>query len=145
MSSVVFLHVFAVAFWLGCVAVEVVVEQVGLRREDLRAAVSQFHFYVDRFVEIPAITVVLLSGLWLFEPARFVSDGLYTAKVIAGLLAVGANIVSIHPVIMRKRAADDGDRAEVRRHGTRLNATVPVGVPAAVSALAIGGHFAGLY
>lgn len=145
MSSLQLIHVFAVAFWLGCVAVEVVVEQVGLRRNDLRAAVPQFHFYVDRFVEIPAFTTVLVTGLLLFDGGRFTADWVYATKVVCGLLAVAANVYSIYPVIMRKRAADAGDKAGVRRYGRQIDATVPVGVPAALIALGIGLHWAGLY
>lgn len=145
MTALQFIHVFAVAFWLGCVAVEVVVEQVGLRRAELRASVPQFHFYVDRFVEIPAFTTVLLTGVWMFDAARFGSDWVYAAKVICGLLAIGANVYSIYPVIMRKRAADAGDKAAVRHYGKLIDMTVPVGVPAALIALGIGLHWAGFY
>ncbi len=145
MSALVFVHVFAVAFWLGCVAVEVVVEQVGLRRAALRSAVPQFHFYVDRFVEIPAFSTVLVTGLLLFDASRFTQDWVYATKVLCGLIAVGANIFSIYPVIMRKRAADTGDKIAIRRYGKLLDATVPVGVPAALVALGIGLHWAGVY
>ena len=145
MSTLVFIHVFAVAFWLGCVATEIVVEQVGLRTAALRPAVPQFHFYIDRFVEIPAFTTVLVTGLLMFEPARFLGDWVYATKVICGLLAVGANVVSVYPVVMRKRMADAGDSAGVRRYGKMIDMTVPVGLPAAVVALAIGLHWLGLY
>lgn len=145
MTSLQFVHVFAVAFWLGCVAVEVVVEQVGLRRAELRPAVPQFHYYVDRFVEIPAFSTVLVTGLLLFDASRFTTDWVYAAKIICGLLAVSANIYSIYPVIMRKRAADAADKAGIRRYGKLIDATVPVGVPAALVALGIGLHWAGLY
>lgn len=145
METLTFIHVFAVAFWLGCVAVEVVVEQVGLRSRDLRSSVPQFHFYVDRLVEIPAFSTVLISGLLLFDAGRFTADWVYATKVVCGLLAVAANLYSIYPVIMRKRAADAGDRAGVRRYGKLIDATVPVGVPAALIALGIGLHWAGVY
>lgn len=145
MDTLTFIHVFAVAFWLGCVAVEIVVEQVGLRSRDLRPSVPQFHFYVDRYVEIPAFGTVLVSGLLLFDGARFTTDWVYAIKVVSGLLAVAANIYSIYPVIMRKRASDAGDKAGVRRYGKLIDATVPVGLPAAIVALGIGLHWAGLY
>lgn len=145
MTSLQFIHVFAVAYWLGCVATEVVVEQVGLRRAALRPAVPQFHFYVDRFVEIPAFTLVLITGVMLFDAGRFAGDWVYATKVICGLLAVGANIFSIYPVIMRKRRADAQDSTGVRRYGKMIDLTVPVGIPAAFIALGIGLHWAGLY
>ncbi len=145
MSSLQFIHVFAVFFWLGCVATEIVVEQVGLRAAALRPAVPQLHFYVDRFVEIPAFTTVLVTGVLLFDGGRFAGDWVYATKVICGLLAVGANIVSIYPVIMRKRMADAGDSAGVRRYGRMIDLTVPVGLPAAVAALGIGLHWLGMY
>lgn len=145
MTTLQFIHVFAVAFWLGCVATEIVIEQTGLRTPALRPSVPQFHFYVDRFVEIPAFTTVLITGVMMFEVSRFTSDWIYATKIICGLLAVGANIVSIHPVIMRKRMADAGDSAGVRRYGKMIDMTVPVGVPAALIALGIGLHWAGVY
>ena len=145
MDALVFIHVFAVAFWLGCVAVEVVVEQVGLRNVALRSAVPQLHFYIDRWVEIPAFTTVLVTGVMMFDAARFTSEWLYSVKIICGLLAVSANVFSIYPVIKRKQAADIGDKSAIRHYGKLLDATVPVGVPAALLALAIGLHWAGLY
>ena len=145
MTTLQFIHVFAVAYWLGCVATEIVVEQVGLRRAALRPAVPQFHFYVDRFVEIPAFSIVLLTGVLMFDASRFFTDWVYATKIICGLLAVGANVFSIYPVIMRKRMADASDSAGVRRFGKMLDMTVPVGVPAAVVALGIGLHWVGLY
>ena len=145
MSALLFIHIFAVAFWLGCVAVEIVVEQVGLRNATLRPAVPQLHFYVDRFVEIPAFSTVLITGLLMFDTASFTTDWVYATKVICGLLAVGANIYSIYPVIKRKYAADAGDKVAVRHYGKLLDATVPVGLPAALVALGIGLHWAGLY
>lgn len=145
MDALVFIHVFAVAFWLGCVAVEVVVEQVGLRNAALCPAVPQFHFYIDRWVEIPAFTTVLVTGVLMFDAGRFANDWLYASKIVAGLLAVSANIFSIYPVIQRKHATDAGDKSAIRQYGKMLDATLPVGVPAALLALAIGLHWAGLY
>lgn len=145
MSALEFIHVFAVAFWLGCVATEIVIEQIGLRTAALRPSVPQFHFYIDRFVEIPAFSTVLVTGVLMFEATRFSADWVYATKILCGLLAVGANIVSVYPVIMRKRMADAGDSAGVRRYGRMIDLTVPVGVPAAVVALGIGLHWLGLY
>ncbi len=145
MTALTLIHVLAVAFWLGCVATEIVVEQVGLRTPALRPAVPQFHFYIDRFIEIPAFSIVLLSGILMFDSGRFVSDWVYATKVVCGLLAVGANILSIYPVIMRKRMADRQDSGGVRHYGKMIDMTVPVGLPAAVVALGIGLHWAGLY
>lgn len=145
MSALPLIHLFAVAFWLGCVATEIVIEQVGLRTPALRPAVPQFHFYIDRFVEIPAFSTVLFTGILMFDAGRFSSEWVYTTKVICGLLAVGANIVSIYPVIMRKRMADLQVSAGVRRYGKMIDMTVPVGLPAAVVALGIGLHWAGVY
>lgn len=145
MTTLQFIHVFAVAYWLGCVATEVVVEQVGLRRAELRPAVPHLHFYVDRFVEIPAFSLVLITGFIMFDLSRFTGDWVYATKVICGLLAVGANIFSIYPVIMRKRMADAEDKAGVRHFGKMIDLTVPIGLPAAFIALGIGLHWVGMY
>lgn len=145
MTTLQWVHVFAVAFWLGCVFTEIVIEQIGLRRVELRPAVPHIHFYVDRFVELPALALVLCSGLLLLDTARFSSDWVYATKVLCGLAAAGANIYSAYPVIMRKRAADANDTAAVRRYGKMIDATIPVGVPAGLVALGIGLHWAGLY
>ncbi len=143
MTTLQLIHVFAVAFWLGCVATEIVIEQVGLRTAALRSSVPQFHFYIDRFVEIPAFSTVLVTGILMFNSAQFTGDWVYATKVICGLLAVGANIVSIYPVIMRKRMADLQDSAGVKRYGKMIDMTVPIGLPAAVIALGIGIYWLG--
>lgn len=139
MGLLLFLHIFSIGIWFGCVAVEAVLE----RGPWASQVAPQMHYAIDRWVEIPAFSVVLLTGLWMFDLSRF--HGLYAVKVICGLLAVGVNIYCLIPVTRRKYAANLGNKAEVRKQTRQIYLTLLIGFPAAAIALAIGLHFLGIY
>jgi len=101
------------------------------------------HAVIDRWIEIPAFSVVLVTGLCMFQATRF--HGLYAAKVICGLIAVGVNIYCVFPVIRRKQANDLGNKNEIRQYSRQIYITLLIGLPAAFIALGIGLHFLGIY
>lgn len=139
MSLVLFLHIFFIGIWFGCVAVEMVIE----RGRWASKIAPQLHYAVDRCVEIPAFSIVLITGLILFDAQKF--GGLYAIKVVCGLIAVGINAYCFLPVSRRKVADDAGDREQIRKHSRRIYETLLVGLPAALIALGIGLHFLGIY
>ncbi|WP_373874511.1 hypothetical protein [Pseudomonas tohonis] len=93
------LHLFAVAFWLGVVAVEFLLEQGRATSRAQGFTVARMHRRIDLFFEMPAFSLALVTGL-LIEPARF--DGLYALKVVAGLVAVAGNALCLVPVLRRR-------------------------------------------
>lgn len=143
MSLLLFLHILAIGAWIGCIGVEFVIERSRGGGAENRAKAARLHYYTDLFVEAPIFTTVLITGVLLFDPAKL--SFLYGAKVVSGLGAVLTNAYSLYPVIRRQRAAERGDDAAVRHYARLLDRTVPVGVPLALIALAIGLHFLGYF
>ena len=105
------LHLFAVAFWLGVVAVEYLLEQSRAQSRSQGFMVARLHRKIDMIFEMPAFSVVLLTGILLFEPGRF--DGVYALKVITGATAVIGNMLCLIPVLKRRESADDDNLCEV--------------------------------
>lgn len=136
MSVVLFLHIAAFAFWFGVVAVEFIIERQRARTREQGYVVARFHFWIDWFAEVPAITVLLITGLLMLDPARL--HGVYLLKVSCGFLAICINYFSVVPVTLRKRAAEAGNHADVIRYSRWIDRTVPVGAPLALIALGVG-------
>ncbi len=137
MSLALYLHLSAFAFWLGVIAVEFIIERQRATNRDQGYRVANFHYWIDLYAEIPAITVLLLTGLWMLDTARL-QEGLYQLKLSCGLLAIGVNYWCVIPVTLRKRAADAGNHADVIRYSRWIDRTMPIGGPLALVALAIG-------
>lgn len=141
MSPVLLLHIFAIAFWFGLIAVETAIElQNGRRSPEADYAIAHYHYLIDTRLEIPTILVVLATGALLFDANRF--GGLYAVKVIGGVVAMLANIVCVVPVFLRKRAAEHENYAAVQAH-TRLIVLTIIGLPGGLTALAIGMYWLG--
>lgn len=136
MSIVLFLHIAAFAFWFGVVAVEFIVERQRAKTREQGYAVARFHFWIDCFAEVPAITVLLITGLLMIDPSRL--HGEYLLKVTCGALAIGINYFSVVPVTLRMRAAEAGNLDDVIRYSRWIDRTVPVGLPLVLIALYIG-------
>ena len=136
MSIVLIVHILAIAFWMGIVAVESVLElQNGKNHPEADFAIARYHFLIDRYVEIPTLLVILTTGFIMFDINQF--SGLYAIKIVAALLAITANLVCIFPVMRRKAAADRGDHEEVAKISDFILRTI-IGAPAALLALGIG-------
>ena len=139
MSTLVLLHLTGLSLWLGVIGVELIMERGRARSREVGYAVAQFHFKTDLFLEMPAFTLVFVSGAMLVDPARL--HGLYLVKIVCGVVAIGMNALSMVPVILRKRAADQDRIEDVIRYSRWIDRTVPVGVSAALVALGIGLHW----
>jgi hypothetical protein len=131
-----FVHVFALGAWLGCVTIESVLEAFGHRDPALRAAVARMHFWIDMLVEIPAFTLVALSGAVLLRLELL--HGAYALMVAAGSVAIALNLCSVLPVVRRKAAADRGDAAGLDAQSRRVYLAFAVGVPCGLAALLAG-------
>lgn len=104
----------------------------------------RLHEAVDRWVEIPAFSMVLASGLFLFDAQRL--HGLYALKVVCGLVAVAVNLYCfLAPIRLRQRAAILGDRRRVSRYSRQIYYLTLIGLPSALIAFGIGLHFLGIY
>ncbi|PBJ22812.1 hypothetical protein BSG18_23060 [Pseudomonas ogarae] len=130
------LHLFAVAFWLGIVAVEYLLERTRAQSRNQGFTVARLHRQIDLFFEMPAFVVVLVTGLLLIEPTRF--DGIYTLKVVAGGIAVLGNMLCLIPVLKRRSAAEKNNLPDVIRQSRQIDIISVTAIPAGLLALACG-------
>ena len=117
-SVLLTIHLFAVAFWLGVVGVEYLLER------------GRAHRHQHGFL------VVLATGLALLEPQRM--SGLYALKVAAGALAVLGNVLCVVPIVLRKRAAERQDLGAVIRYSRWVDRISATAIPAGLAAFALG-------
>lgn len=134
------LHLFAVAFWLGVVAVEYLLERTRAQSRNQGFTVARLHSQIDLFFEMPAFSVVLVTGLLLIEPTRF--DGIYALKVVAGGIAVLGNALCLVPVLKRRTAAEKNDLSNVIRQSRLIDIISLLAIPAGLVALACGIYLA---
>lgn len=132
------LHLFAVAFWLGVVAVEYLLEQGRAESRAQGFSVAQLHRRIDLYFELPAFSVVLVSGLMLFEPGRF--DGIYALKIVAGLIAVFGNTLCLVPVLQRRTAATVDNLPDLIRLSRQIDRISLIAIPAGLVTLVCGGY-----
>ncbi|MGR4043373.1 hypothetical protein [Pseudomonas sp. 910_21] len=134
------LHLYAVAFWLGVVSVEFLLEQSRAQSRSQGFTVAKLHRQIDLFFETPAFSVALVTGLLLIEPSRF--DGIYALKVVAGCLAVLGNFMCLVPVLRRSAAADKDDLSDVIRQSRLIDIISVTAIPAGLLALGCGVYLA---
>ncbi len=130
------LHLFAVAFWLGVVAVEYLLERTRAQSRNQGFTVARLHRRIDLLFEVPAFTVVLITGLLLIEPARF--GGIYALKVVAGGIAVLGNALCLAPVLKRRASAETNDLADVIHQSKMIDRISLLAIPAGLLALVCG-------
>lgn len=136
MTGWTFLHVFSLGVWLGSVGIESVLETLAHRDARLQPAVARMHFWIDALIEVPAFTIVALSGAAMLRVERL--HGAYLLMVAAGSVAIAVNLWCVLPVVQRKRAADRGDAARIGAESRRITAAFAIGVPCGLAAL-VGG------
>ncbi len=136
MSGWPLVHVLALGVWLGCVAVESVLEAFAHRDAALRAAVARMHFWIDGLIEVPAFTLVAVSGVAMLRLELL--HGAYALMVIAGSIAIAVNLWCVLPVVRRKAAADRGDPGDLAAQSRKIHLAFAVGVPCGLIALASG-------
>lgn len=142
MSATLFIHLFFIGIWLGCVMVEAVIEIATYRNPNLKSTVALLHAAIDRWVEIPVFTIVLLSGIALLFNATI--TGLLLLKVSLGLLAIGINLICVRSVFKRKQAADINDHIALDRRHREIAWEFALGVPAGLAAFVIGLRLLGM-
>ncbi|HNW03535.1 MAG TPA: hypothetical protein PKH04_15780 [Burkholderiaceae bacterium] len=135
-SVLLTIHLFAVAFWLGVVGVEYLLERGRAHSHQHGFNVARLHFQIDTCLEMPTFLVVLATGLALLEPQRM--SGLYALKVAAGALAVLGNVLCVVPIVLRKRAAERQDLGAVIRYSRWVDRISATAIPAGLAAFALG-------
>ena len=114
MSITLFLHIFSVGIWFGCANIEIILEFMRRRDSSLQYAVAKFHYYIDIFVEVPAIIIILVTGFLLLDMSEM--SALRLIKVVCGFLAILATMLSVVIVFRRRYAVDADNRAAVDKN-----------------------------
>ncbi|PAU66598.1 hypothetical protein BZL41_00770 [Pseudomonas sp. PIC25] len=130
------LHLFAVAFWLGVVAVEFLLERSRAQSRAQGFSVAQLHRKIDLWFEMPAFSLVLVTGILMFDSGRF--EGVYALKIVAGSLAVAGNLLCLAPVLQRRAAASRDNLSDVIRLSRQIDRISLLAIPAGLVALACG-------
>lgn len=143
MNGWLFLHLLALGTWLGCILVEAILESLAQRDAALQAGVARAHFWIDMLAEIPAFTLVAVSGVAMLQPDRLHGD--YAVMVVAGSLAIAVNVLCVLPVVRRRQLVlADGDVAATRAQTQRILLAFAVGLPCGLLALFAGLRLGGL-
>lgn len=110
-----FVHLLAAGTWLGCVLVEIAFERA-LAVRGQWTLLARLHDSVDRWIELPALAVVVVTGWWLLRAgfAEIDLSGWLQAKIAFGLLAVLANLYCALLVSRRHRLAESNDLDAVK-------------------------------
>lgn len=131
------LHLGFAAVWLGCVITEALFERAclaGGRSSHLMLA--DLHVRVDKIVELPAIVMVLATGAWLYFSIR-PEGAAFHVMLVAGLIAIAANLYCVFLVFKRRDAAhasqwNEFDRLDRLQH--KVGAVVLLGLLIAIVA-----------
>lgn len=107
MNVVLFVHLIAIGIWAGCVATEAVLEIALEKIPPKESGLAAIHAKIDRFVEIPAILVALLTGGYMLHEA--VWDNLLVLKVTLGISAVVLNTIAAFTVHRRLKCLEAND------------------------------------
>ncbi|WP_298211120.1 hypothetical protein [Acidovorax sp.] len=138
MTAILFVHLITIGMWAGCVATEAVLEIALEKRPPLESSLAAIHAYIDRFVEIPAIIVTLITGGLLLSHATW--DPLLYLKVSLGLTAVVVNSVAAYTVHRRLQCLNAGDMVGYTKFD-RLHARIGVGCILSITgAILVGGY-----
>ena len=95
MDNLALIHVLAITFWLGVISVEVIFERAKIDQ----SATVVLHKLTDRYIELPIITVVMVTGLMLWSRTGWSIEIL--PKVLVGMGAVLSNVICYYFVEKR--------------------------------------------
>ena len=112
MSLVLVVHLIALGIWIGVVGAEFAIEFDGMKDDESYIRASKMHYTTDIWVEIPAFTTVLITGLMMLDESHLA--GMFLYKVIFAVLAIIFNIVCVVAVFKRRKYALAEDIAGMR-------------------------------
>ncbi|MBI4987040.1 MAG: hypothetical protein HZC24_17265 [Rhodocyclales bacterium] len=109
MKSILLLtHIAAVGIWTGCVVTEALFERALLGKgKPQELILVTLHKRVDLCVEIPAFTIVLVTGAFMVAGADIAQP--FLVKIGFGISAIVANIYCVW-LVFRRAAAAHADR-----------------------------------
>ena len=138
MELTLFIHLMAIGIWAGCVATEIVCELTQKHNQNGDQFVARLHWNIDKFVEIPAILMALVTGALLLETAP--SDPVITIKIISGIAAVCLNTIASFTVYKRYKCYLENDMEGYNKFDL-LHERVGVGCVLTISIAIISGGY----
>lgn len=107
MNPLLSFHILALGIWIGVVAAEFVIEFDGMKDETSLIKAAKLHYLTDIWVEVPAFSIVMITGLLMLEPDHL--SGIFLLKIIFAVLAIICNIICVYAVAKRRKFALLGD------------------------------------
>lgn len=142
MSGLAIVHIVCLGLWGGVVLVELLFELDGARGRIPHDAAARLHRKVDRWIELPILSAVTITGLLLWSRTGW--DATLLPKVSLGGGAVLANLLC-WIVVERRADLQSADRDGHLRLTRLVFLSALVGVPLAAGALWLGGARAGWF
>lgn len=140
MSLILIIHLIALGIWIGVVGAEFAIESDGMKNDESYIRASRMHYLTDLWIEIPAFTAVLVTGLLMLNESHLTGAFLY--KVIFALLAIMFNIICVYAVFKRRKFALASDIAGMRSTGTAMKIGGLI-IPTFLVAFILGIYLAG--
>jgi len=132
------IHLIFLSLWGGVVSAESVLELYPWRRRDLLRHTVEFHYWIDLLVELPLVGLVVASGL-ILSALAWPLDAAHFFKIGCAAVAIGANLVCVYLVIVRRRLMKAGATAEALWSKSRqVDLCAVIGMPFAAVAAGMG-------
>jgi hypothetical protein len=137
-NLIAMIHLIFLCLWGGVVAVESVIELYPFRKKDFHANSIEYHYWIDLLVELPLISLVIITGIALTVLAWPLS-GLHLLKITCAMIAVSANLACIFMVVRRRRLLEkDVSDEELWQKTRRIILSAVIGLPLAAVAAGLG-------
>lgn len=138
MNPILFIHFIAIGVWAGCIATEIVCEldQKNVKPED--SYIASLHWKIDKYVELPAILLTLLTGFTLLQQGPIAWTLLLKIKITAGLTAVLLNIIAAYTIYQRYRYFSLNDEQQYQKYHS-LHDTIGIGCVISLSIAIVAG------
>jgi hypothetical protein len=137
-------HLGLLCFWGGIVATEAVIELHPFRHPDQHPASIRLHYWIDLLVELPAVLLVLASGVLLLTRLPQIGP-LHIIKVGFAAAAITVNLFCIWVVVRRGRDLErNGADERLWRASKIVLGCFGVGLLCAAVAAGLGFYLASL-
>lgn len=139
MSFTLVIHLIALGIWIGVVGAEFAIEFDGMKDDESHIRASKMHYLTDLWIEIPAITTVLITGLLMLSESHLA--GVFLYKIVFAVLAIIFNIICVYAVFKRRKFALASDIDGMRSTDTAMKIGGLV-IPAFLVAFTLGIYLA---
>lgn len=139
MGLILTIHLIALGIWIGVVGAEFAIEIDGMKDDKSYIKAAKLHYVTDIWVEIPAFTTVLITGLLMLNNSHF--DGVFLYKLIFATLAIVFNLICVYAVFQRRKYALESDIAGMKSTETVMKLGGLI-IPSFILALALAIYLA---